>query len=85
MGSEGSRRESREPRDTKRIERHYTLGLRCRGRQRPHSAQMRRRRTTVVVSPSCTGTAALARARDASLAVPVHDGDTTTVVRRLRI
>jgi hypothetical protein len=29
--------------------------------------------------------AALARARDASVAVPVHDGDTTTVVRRLRI
>jgi hypothetical protein len=29
--------------------------------------------------------AALARARDASIAVPVHDGDTTTVVRRLRI
>jgi len=29
--------------------------------------------------------AALARARDASTAVPVHDGDTTTIVRRLRI
>jgi hypothetical protein len=29
--------------------------------------------------------AALARARDASTAVPVHDGDSVTVVRRLRI
>jgi len=29
--------------------------------------------------------AALVRARDASVSVPVHDGDTTTVVRRLRI
>jgi hypothetical protein len=29
--------------------------------------------------------AALAHARDASVAVPIHDGDTTTVVRRLRL
>ena len=29
--------------------------------------------------------AALTRARDASVAVPVHDGDTTTALRRLRI
>ena len=29
--------------------------------------------------------AALTRARDASTAVPVHDGDTTTVVRRVRL
>ena len=38
--------------------------------------------TTYGLPPSA---AALVRARDASLAVPVHDGDTTTVVRRLRL
>jgi len=43
----------------------------------------------VVVSDTSYGIppagAALARARDASVAVPVHDGDTTTLVRRLRL
>jgi hypothetical protein len=29
--------------------------------------------------------AALARARDASVAVPVNDGDTTTLLRRMRL